>query len=289
MSVTGATLGEYQYRSAGIWCSRYLEIYVSENGTDFGLVGRTENNNLITRAQQKRVEFKVTLDKAYKARYVRAVFSSDVFTYVDEISVYGGKDASNAVSAEKTVIPEKEIGGDIDGINSICIMYTATNYTPETIKPYFAYVDKNGKVVDTMFDAMLFLGMPITSSADGYMRQADMKSFVSVAMGANTNMGALNTVVGQLKGELGLEDDFKYPIFFSVPNIGIYSGAFGEIGGKTVSSSSLDERTEIVEWYIDYVEEQFDAAGFENLTIKGFYWFAESIDYARSVNESELV
>lgn len=289
MAVTEATLGELQYRSAGIWCSRYLEIYVSENGTDFGLVGKTVNENLITQTQQKRVEFKVTLDKAYKARYVRAVFSSDVFTYVDEITVYGGKDVSGAVSAEKTVIPEKEIGGDIDGINSICLMYTATNYTPETIKPYFAYVDKNGKVVDTMFDAMLFLGMPITSSADGYMRQADMKSFVSVAMGANTNMGALNTVVGQLKGELGLEDDFKYPIFFSVPNIGIYSGAFGEIGGKTVSSSSLDERTAIVEWYIDYVEEQFDAAGFENLTIKGFYWFAESIDYARSVNESELV
>lgn len=289
MSVTGATLGEYQYRSAGIWCSRYLEIYVSENGTDFGLVGRTENNNLITQTQQKRVEFKVTLDKAYKARYVRAVFSSDVFTYVDEISVYGGKDVSNAVSAEKTVIPEKEIGGDIDGINSVCLMYTATNYTPETIKPYFAYVDKSGKPVDTMFDAMLFLGMPVTSSADGFMRQNDMKSFVSVAMGANNNMGALNTVVGQLKSELGLADDFKYPIFFSVPNIGIYSDSFGEIDGQSVSSNNLDNRTKIVKWYIDYVEEQFKASNFDNLTLKGFYWFAESIDYAHSTYEPALV
>lgn len=289
MAVTGATLGEYQYRTAGIWCSRYLEIYVSENGTDFGLVGKTVNENLVTQTQQKRVEFKVTLDKAYKARYVRAVFSSDVFTYVDELSVYGSKDVSNAVSAEKTVIPEKEISGDIDGINSVCLMYTATKYTTETIKPYFAYVDKSGKVVDTMFDAMLFLGMPVTSSADGYMRQNDMKSFVSVAMDATTNMGALNTVVGQLKSELGLGDDFQYPIFFSVPNIGIYNNAFGEIDGKTVSSYSLEERTNIVKWYIDYVESQFAASNFENLTLKGFYWFAESIDYARSTNESELV
>ena len=289
MAVSGATLGELQYRSAGIWCSRYLEIYVSENGTDFGLVGKSENENLITHTQQKRVEFKVTLDKTYKARYVRAVFSSDVFTYVDELSIYGSKDVSGAVSAEKTVITEKEIGGDIDGINSICLMYTATNYTPETIKPYFAYVDKSGKVVDTMFDAMLFLGMPVTSSDDGYMRQQDMKNFVSVAMGANTNMGALNTVVGQLKNELGLEDDFKYPIFFSVPNIGIYSDSFGEINGKSVSSNNLENRTEIVKWYIDYVEEQFKASNFDNLTIKGFYWFAESIDYARSTYEPELV
>ena len=135
MAVTGATLGEYQYSSAGIWCSRYLEIYVSENGTDFGLVGKTVNENLVTQSQKKRVEFKVTLDKAYKARYVRAVFSSDVFTYVDELSVYGSKDASNAVSAEKTVIPEKEISGDIDGINSVCLMYTASNIPPKRSCP----------------------------------------------------------------------------------------------------------------------------------------------------------
>ena len=289
MAVTGATLGELQYSSAGIWCSRYLEIYVSENGTDFGLVGKTVNENLITQTQRKRIEFKVTLDKAYKARYVRAVFSSDVFTYVDELSIFGGKDASGAVSAEKTVIPEKEIAGDIDGINSVCLMYTATNYTPETIKPYFAYIDKSGKAVDTMFDAMLFLGMPVTSSADGYMRQNDMKSFVSVAMSASTNMGALNTVVGQLKSELGLADDFKYPIFFSVPNIGIYSDSFGEIDGQKVPSNSLENRTKIVKWYIDYVEEQFAASNFDNLTLKGFYWFAEAIDYVRSVNESELI
>lgn len=289
MAVSGATLGEFQYRQAGIWCSRYLEIYVSENGTDFGLVGRTENKNLITQTQQKRVEFKLTLDKTYKARYVRAVFSSDVFTYVDELSIYGSSDVSGAVSVEKTVIPEKEIAGDIDGIKSICLMYTATNYTPDVIKPYFAYIDKTGKAVDTMFDSMLFLGMPVTSSSDGFMRQNDMKSFVSVALGANTNISALDTVVGEMKGELGLGDDFKYPIFFSVPNIGIYSNSFGEIDGKSVSSNSLSERSDIVKWYIDYVEEQFNAREFENVTLKGFYWFSESIDYALSTYESDLV
>ena len=289
MSVSSAILGELQYRSAGIWCSRYLEIYVSENGTDFGLVGKTVNEEYITHTQQKRVEFKVTLDKSYKARYVRAVFSSDVFTYVDELSIYGSKDVTGAASAEKTVTAEKEIGGDIDGINSICLMYTATSYTTETIKPYFAYIDKNGKAVDTMFDSMLFLGMPQTSSADGYMRQDDMKKFVATALNSTTNIGALNTVVGQMKSELGLDDDFKYPIFFSVPNIGYYTGFFGQIDGANVPSNSLENRSKIVKWYVDYVEEQFNASGYDNLTLKGYYWFAESIDYARSTHEPELV
>lgn len=289
MAVSGATLGEFQYRQAGIWCSRYLEVYVSENGTDFGFVGKTENRDLITQTQQKRVEFKVTLDKTYKARYVRAVFSSDVFTYVDELSVYGSKDASGASSAEKTVFPEKEIAGDIDGIKSVCLMYTASAYTQEMLKPYVAYIDRAGEASDTMFDSMLFLGMPVTSSSDGYMRQNDMKSFVSVALDASTNIGALNSTVGAVKNEFGLGSDFKYPIFFSVPNIGVYSDSFGEIDGKSVSSNTLENRSKIVKWYIDYVEEQFASCGYDNITLKGFYWFAESIDHARSTHESELV
>lgn len=289
MAVGSATLGELQYKSAGIWCSRYLEIYVSENGTDFGLVGRTDDSLSITGSAVKRVELKVTLDKAYRARYVRAVFSSDVFTYVDELSIYGNADASSAASAAIGSASEKEISGDIDGIKSVCLMYTASKYTAETVKPYFAYVDASGKATDTMFDSLLFLGMPTTDSEDGFMRQDDMQGFVATALDPTTNIGALNTVVGELKGELELGDDYKYPIFFSVPNIGIYNDAFGTIDGKTVSSNSLAERSNIVKWYIDYVISEFAASGYTNLELKGFYWFSESINYASSSYESELV
>ncbi len=289
MAVSGAKLGELQYKSAGIWCSRYLELYVSENGSDFAFVGRTEDKNSITQTAQKRVEFKLELDKAYRARYVRAVFSSDVFTYVDELSILGSADPSSASTAEAKAEQENSVAGDIDGIQSICLMYTASAYTTEMVKPYFAYIDKTGKAVDTMFDSLLFLGMPQTSSADGFMRQDDMKKFVSIALDANTNIGALNTVVGEMKGELGLGEDYKYPIFFSVPNIGIYSDMFGEVGGAKIPSNSLENRSKIVKWYIDYVEEQFASLSYDNIELKGFYWFAESIDYARSNYESELV
>ncbi len=290
MAVNAVSLGQLQSKSAGIICSRYLEVYVSEDGENYGFAGRTENALLATDSASKRVVIKATLDKTYKARYVRAVFSSDIFTYTDEISVHGGSDLSGAETAPKYESKDKNAyAGDIDGIKSICLMYIASQYTTQMMKPYFAYVDASGKATDTMFDALLFLGMPETSSSDGYMRQADMKNFVAKTMTADRNMGALNTVVGELKSELGLADDYKYPVFFSVPFVGYYHDAFGEIDGASISSNSLDSRSKIVKWYIDYAEQQFAASGFDNLELKGFYWFAEAINHQLTTHESKLV
>ena len=290
MAVSAVSIGELQNKAAGIVCSRYLEVYVSENGTDYGYAGKVENPSYITETTARRVELKAAFDKSYKARYVRAVFSSDIFTYVDEVSVFGGSDASNAATAPAYKESyANEFSGDIDGIKSVCLMYIASNYTKAMMKPYFAYIDTNGKAVDTMFDSLLFLGMPETSSSDGFMRQADMINFVNKAMAPENNMGALNTIVGELKSELGLADDYKYPVFFSVPNIGIYYNSFGEIDGVNVQSNNLENRCKIVKWYIDYVEQEFSARGFDNLELKGMYWFAEAINYQNSTYESQLV
>lgn len=289
MAVSSVTIGELQSKTAGIVCSRYLEVYVSEDGNEYGFAGKVEAPSYPTEVNQRRVELKATLDKAYKARYVRAVFSSDIFTYVDEVSVYGSKDISGAASAPKYENKDKNaFSGDIDGIKSVCLMYVASNYTKDMMKPYFAYM-QGGKPVDTMFDSLLFLGMTETTSSDGFMRQQDMINFVDKVMAPNNNMGALNTVVGEYKDDLGLAADYKYPVFFSVPNIGLYYNSFGEIDGNAITSNNLTNRSKIVKWYIDYVEKTFSEKGFENLELKGFYWFAEAINYQHSTHEEDLI
>lgn len=289
MAVSSVTIGQLQQKSAGICCSRYLEIYVSEDGTNFGFAGRVDNSLLITDSTAKRIELKAMLDKSYKARYVRAVFSSDIFTYVDEISVYGGSDISSASAGTPVETEEKGFAGGIDDINSVCLMYVATQYTPEMMKPYFAYIDASGKATDKMFDSLLFLGMPDISGTDGNMLQADMQNFVAKALSKDYNIGALNTVVGELKSELGLADDYKYPIFFSVPYVTPYNSSFGEIDGASINPNSLENRSKIIKWYIDYVENEYAACNYDNLELKGFYWFEESINHSISTYESKLV
>ena len=289
MAISGVTIGEYQYKGAGIVCSRWLEVYVSENGTDFGLVGRTDNPLLITDTNKRRVELNVTLDKTYKARYVRAVFSSDIFTYIDEVQVFGNSDADSAASAEITLPEEKDISGDIDGIKSICLMYTSGFYDTEMMKYFYAYCDAQGNVKDSMFDSLLFLGMPENTYGDGKARKEDFIAFADKIFTSGLQIDALNTVVGQHKGTLGFDADYKYPIFISVPYPQFHGNPWGEIDGVSITPNSLNGRTTIVQWFVDYIIERFNNAGFENLELKGFYWFEESINYQTSQYEPDLV
>ena len=289
MSVSAVVLTELQMKSAGIYCSRYLDIYVSENGTDYGFVGRSENPALITNTGTQRVTLKAVFDQSYKARYVRAVFTSDVFTYVDEIQVLGSSDASGAASADITEEKAKDYSGDLDGIKSICLMYASSQYTADMIKPYFAYVEKSGEVKNAMFDSLLFLGMPSRSGEGGKVLKNDMIAFANDIFAEGRHIDALNTVVGEYKDDLGYAEDYKYPIFISVPFPELHDLEFGEINGNTVIPNTLETRTEIVKWYVDYIEQRFNESSLDNLELKGYYWFEESINRSISTHEEELV
>lgn len=294
MAVNKVELGQFQYKTAGVICSRYIKMYVSEDGETYGFAGEMNDGKFATYTAQKRVKLVLDLkDKYFKARYVRIEFSSDVFTYVDEISVYGNSDTDSAITPEPYVAEDKGLSGDIDGIKSVCLMYIASNYSADVIKPYFAYVDASGAVKDTMFDSLLFLGMnnPYIDSGKKSMTMEGMQRFVDDCLGIdkNVNASALNKVVGDLKAELKLGDDYKYPIFLTVPTIPYNNEVFGEIDGSNVKYDSLFARSKIVKWCVDYIETAFEAANFDNLSLKGIYWFAESIDYSDSTHEEELV
>lgn len=294
-AVSGFSAGMLQNKTAGILCARYMRILVSEDGESFGLAAEYSDPSKITQPSATRVLHEAKCDTPVRARYVKFVISSDVNTYIDEISVYGSKDASGAATApeykEKADIgfPKSE---NLDGISSICLMYIAAQYTAEELKPYVAYIDKKtDKPTDNMFDSLLFLGMPSTNSPDGFLRQQDMIKFVDNALGVglNINISALDAAVGELKSELWLGDDYQYPIFLAVPFPGLYNDAFGEINGQQVSSSNLEERLAIVKWFVDYSSQRFAECNFQNLSLKGMYWFHEVIEYPLSTHEEELM
>lgn len=291
MAVNKVTVSQFQNKTAGIKCSRYVKVFVSEDGETFGFAGEVNDGRLATYTAAKRVSFTVDLKEDYKARYVRVEFSSDVFTFVDEVSVYGNSDADSAITAEPYVEEEKGLSGDIDGIKSVCLMYIASNYTADTIKPYFAYIDNTGTVKDTMFDSLLFLGMNSPYIYDGRQTMSidGMIKFVEDTLSPTTNVGALNTVVGELKDDLGLDADYKYPIFLTVPTIGYSNEEFDPKGDGKLRYNNLENRSAIVKWYIDYLEAEFEKSGFENLYVKGLYWFEEGINHSNSTHENELV
>lgn len=306
-AVSGAQVSHYQNSAAGIYAIREIDVYVSVDGENYACIASDHNDNRIAASTKNgRVVVKAESDNTYKARYVKVRFSCDVFAYVDEVSVLGSTDASAAQEIAPDA-PDKNVGfaGAVDGINHICLIYAGEyaygsptangKSTAEQLLPYFAYVDKDGKPVDTMFEGILFLPYQPASKSDdttsefGFGKQSGWQSFIDTTIGAGEyNLSALNKVVGDNKEAVGLAADYQYPVYIAVPYIHPSTNEF-DVGGETVKANTLENRQKIVKWYVDAVTKAFGDAKFDNLKLCGFYWYSEAVQYVNGENENDLI
>lgn len=284
-SVSSVELRTLQMKSAGIQCARYVHVAVSTDGENFGTVGSLYDDKSVTSSSSSVVTHKVKLDDSYAARYVRVSFSCDVYIYCDELSVFGTKGISGAKTALSDE-PKQDLGfaGGIDGIENIVLMYTVANYTPQKLKPYFAYVDQKGNASDIMFESMLFL--PSGASGYDYTTKTGWDAYTDNLFGAdkNINLSALNSLVGEMREELGLGEDYRYPVFLSVPYL--------EVSSKSIDGiipNSLENRLTFLQKYVDTLLSRFQSAGFDNLEFKGVYWHHEMVNYTSSTHEPDLI
>ncbi len=284
-SVSSVEIRSLQMKTAGVTCPRYAHVAVSTDGENFGTVGSLYDDKSITSATAQIISHKVTLDDTYIARYVRVAFSCDVYVYCDEISVFGNKGTSGAKTAP-TDETAKDVGfsGGIDGVENIVLMYTAGNYTAEKLKPYFAYVDSKGNATDVMFESMLFL--PSGASGFDFSTKKGWDSYTDNLFGVKDtiNLAALNKLVGDLRDELNLAADYRYPVFLSVPYL--------EVGNTAIDGivpNSMNNRLTFLSKYIDNLIQRFASAGFDNLEFKGVYWHHELVNYTASNHETELI
>lgn len=284
-AVSSVAVRSLQNKGAGIDCPRYVHVAVSEDGSSFGTVGSLIDETSITLSDARNITQKVVLDQQYKARYVRVTFSSDVYLYCDEVTVYGTEAVGNAVSA-KADEPTSDVGfaSPIDGINNVVLMYTSGNYTEATLRPYVGYVDTSGNASDLMFDSMLFL--PSGASGFDFGTQKGWDDFVEnlFGIGKKYNLEALNSIVGKMREQLSLDAEYRYPVFLSVPYLAPGNSAiYGIVPNKT------ENRLTVLQTYVDRLIDTFASAGFDNLEFKGVYWHHEVIPYTTTSSEDDLI
>ncbi|MBQ9130997.1 MAG: DUF4855 domain-containing protein [Clostridia bacterium] len=283
-AVSSVELRSLQMKSAGIQCARYVHVAVSTDGKAFGTVGSVYDAKSVTSATAGIITHAVTLDQSYTARYVKVTFSCDVYIYCDEIFVYGTKGASGAAAKIDEPVASAGFAGGIDGIENIVLMYTVGNYTQQTLKPYFAYVDKDGNASDIMFESMLFL--PSGASGFDYSTSKGWNDYTDNLFGASKsiNLTALNGLVGSMREELKLDKDYRYPVFLSVPYL--------ELGNQSIDGivpNTLENRLTFIRNYIDLLIKRFEDSEFANLELKGFYWHQESVGYTSSEHEVDFI
>lgn len=182
-----------------------------------------------------------------------------------------------------------------------------TDWTKDKVMSFLGYIGVDGEIDDWFFDdllAMPVVAMLTPSGLDGnggaiYKTTEDMNAYLDFIFKDDTQFGAINEAVGELNELLGT--DKKVRINMAIPDI-TASSNFGDITGDGDTFSlipadfadmvddpdshegqqemhrlALENKKRAVEWYINEVEQRFQAAGYDNLNLNSFYWTPERL------------
>lgn len=308
-AVSGFSAGFLRDTAAGVKLPAYLTVKVSENGKDWQTVYFEKAVTGSAASCIKRVE--EDFDKEYKARFVQIYFMVNPHVYIDEIQVFGKKNADKAAE----IVPDDPTvagiaGGsyimpdDFYGVNNMLLSYNclidgANNQiedgliTVDEYLPYVAYLDEEGNIKDTFFDSFLYLPYTAFNYSD-YGRSADgWRTYLDNIYYKDRNMDALDECVGMVYSELG--ETGKVPVFTSIlyTFLTLKNGNvnnFGDIDGdgKDEDFTNIADRKKAIKWLMDEEINRFNKGGYENLEFCGYYWFEESIDRS-DPHEEELI
>ena len=271
---------------------RYIKLRASADGEVFETV--YENNDTRTDRDLRIIKFEGSFDKV-KAVYVQLVVDAIHHVYIDEFELFGCTDVSGArapIGDDKPIFNEFpspiEVNAfppdDVMGANNITLTY---NYRPidenkglqteEKYLPMVAYLDRDGNIVDTFMDGFLYLPdvsfdfSPRGQHAEGW------QDYIDSVFVEGKNVSALNSVAKKVGTALG-DPDYKVKVFFTILYTFTGYDDFGYVNGEHLVFDNPESRKKAIKWMIDSMISRYEAGGYTNTELKGFYWFEESLN-----------
>ena len=299
-SAVSSFAGSFLYElSTAVGLPRRLLIKASQNGVDWQTIHVTEAFK--TGETAARVEVAEAFAQTYRARYIKFVFPVNTHVYCDELAVYGTKripdDAVDIVAdaVEVAVYPDKYITpDDFLGVNNLLLSYnhdpasaSGGKTTAEEYMPFVGYYDRGGKLADTFFDSFLFLpyGAYVNEENGDFTA---WNAYVDNVFAEDANVNALSEAAGRVSEGLGR--DVRVSVFFSILYTWPDKTSFGDVDddGVIEDFSKAEDRKKAIKWIIDEQLSRFEAGGYDNLDLLGFYWYEEQVTYT-DPHELELI
>lgn len=301
-AVSGFSMDFCRDDAPAVRIPRYVNIRVSADGESFETVYENPNTRSFRDRRKHCVkgEFEPT-----QALYVQFVFDVVNHIFIDEIELYGCTDANTGrapVADNKPLFREMPTSPvvnefppeDILGAGNITLTYNYRPFEPDKglqteadYLPLVAYLDKDGKILDTFMDGYLFLpDVTFVFHKEGQNAKG-WKEYVDYTFYPDRNVDALNKTVGKVKEALNLPD-YKASVYYTI--LYTYTGdeAFGELDGETLVFDNIESRKKAIKWMIDTMVKRHNEGGYNNTEIKGFYWFEELINPS-DICEEELI
>ena len=294
-SITGFKINYLHYKPYAIIAPSMTFLYLSEDGVTWYSAGFAV---CTTTAETETVTAELTLDAPIEARFACVSFPVAPHTYADEIEIFGTQaiksgtrklseleGTSSAVKQQFMAPSDDILGGMAD---MALLYYTSVTWDEEHILPYIAYLDEEGNIKDTMFDGLLFLpsgGVP--SGGQGLAPIDEWYFQLEKDFQEGIHFDAAERVTKRVKEELNLPADYKVKVYVTILPADKSWTNFGDIDGDGVSEdfSKLEDRVKAISCYMDMYLDRFAKMGYEHITLEGFYWFHEDINYLDEVNE----
>ncbi len=311
----------------GIHFPREVEFYLSIDGEKWEFLGREKSGILPT--EKGPIKQKISKKGIHKiARYVKIIVPVEGWLFADEVEVWGTNSqvGDKLIPNIKNILPfgDKRLKGypkpqSVGGIKNAVLIYTGDweydkpgenwiSFTKEDFKPYVAYLNKDLKPVDIMFDTFLFLpygklldGATFSPTGGKPSNKTHFEYFLNRLFREDRELGALNEAVKEIKEELNNEKykNYKAKVIIAIPYPRTDQSNFGDVDGSGVSlnlnvsqigeEQALINRQKVVKWFIDEVYNRWEKAEYTELELVGFYWYAEFIGYYLSSLEAELI
>lgn len=289
-----------------------VSMYVSDDKENWGLLSHNATQLLWGEGPPRQETFEWdgnrdgikggnTDGKLAYARYVKVTFTMHPtqWSYIDEIEIRGTDgqaDGSVKVPAEH---PQFMAPGEATaGIRNLGLLYNGHyadglgDWRKERIIPNISYVDKEGNPKDWLFDGILFLGLNTPQGHDfglGETNLSEWNWYLDKTFKTDGDMQNLNEATKEVAEKLG-QPDHKEKVVLMVPNPGESMRDFGVINGENLSFNAADggeevalaNRVKAIQWWLDEVENRWNAAGYSNLELVGIYWLDEQISTSQS-------
>ncbi|WP_260612195.1 DUF4855 domain-containing protein [Paenibacillus popilliae] len=286
-----------------------VSMYVSDDKENWGLLSHNATQLLWGSGPPRQETFTwdgsrdginggKTDGKLAYARYVKVIFTMhpSQWEYIDEVEITGTDGKVDGAATVPTEQPHfLEPGEATAGIRNLNLLYNGQyanglgDWSKERIIPNISYVNKVGEPTDWLFDGVLYLGLASPAGRDyglGQTNLEDWKWYLDKTFAATGDMQNLNEATKEVGAKLN-QPDHKEKVVLMIPDPGGSLTDFGDVDGTgslnfnesvVGRDKALENRGKAIQWWLDQVQQRWDAANYSNLELVGMYWLPEQID-----------
>lgn len=255
----------------------------------------------------------------YIGRYVKVEVPTNVWVFMDEIQAFGQPGiAEGAQKPNPTPVQPQprqgfpKAGAAVGNASQQVLIYggaypaspSLITWTAADFKPYLTYVNTAGSSQDFMFDSFLFIPLAKAASGRDYgpaanpSNKVDWEAYLDHTFAADQQLNALDRAVATAREALN-DHSFKAKVVITIPYASPLQASFGDVDGDGISENfnhdqvgtqaAATNRVKADKWYVDQALARWQAAGYQNLDLVGFYWYGENVKYNLSPVEEQVM